>query len=74
MRQLLLAVATLLTLSMQAFAGSPTNAQDIKALSAKLWKSAKTANASVRSQKAELATVYGGEDITHRLSTSTYTG
>lgn len=72
MKRLLITVATALTLSTAAFAGTG-QAQDLKELSTKLWKAPK-ATASLKSQKDELATIYGGEDVSHKLSAETYLG
>jgi hypothetical protein len=72
MKRLLIALATTLTFSIAAFAGS-NDGQDLRVLSAKLWKAHKGLS-SLKNQKDGLAIVYGGEDISHKLSTQSYVG
>ncbi len=70
MKRVLISLATLLILGMSALAGA-TGSQELKSLSSKLWKTPRSVS-SWKSQKNELATIYGGEDISRKLSSESY--
>lgn len=67
MKRLVLTLLALLTVGVSTFA-SANSAQDLKSISNKLWKGQKNAS-SFKNQKNELAIVYGGEDVSRRIST-----
>jgi hypothetical protein len=66
MKKLLLAVAAALVFNLPAFAGTDTT-HDFKTMAPKLWKAHKSTTA-VKSPKDDLAIVYGGEDVSRRIS------
>jgi hypothetical protein len=66
MKKLLLAMAAALVFSVPAFAGAD-DAHDFKTLAPKILKSPKSST-SLKNPKDDVSIVYGGEDISRKIT------
>lgn len=73
MKKSLLALAAVLAFNVSAFAGTDATTHDFKSLAPKILKSPK-ASSNLKNQKDDLSIVYGGEDITRKISDSSVIG
>lgn len=66
MKRLLLAVAAALVFNVPAFAGTD-NTHDFKSLAPKILKSPKSST-NLKNSKDDVSIVYGGEDISRKIT------
>ncbi len=73
MKKLLLAVAAVLVFNVPAFAGADGAAQDFKSIAPKILKSPRSSS-NLKNQKDDVTIVYGGEDITRKITDNVLVG
>jgi|GEM_PF-7129461 len=71
MKKVLLAVTTALVFNLPAYALSAADG-DFKTLAPKILKSPKS-SANLKNQKDDVSIVYGGEDITRKITDDSFT-